>query len=166
MWAKDLFKKVFHERVLPASLYLAGLDLPGENPVEEMESVKEALVTQRPSSFNDCVLWARKYWQQKFHNDIVQFLYTFPLEFGYQKISGKNLSLRSVIFTNNPDTNFLLKIGEEWWPEGVAHPRSVTFDVDNNRHIEFIVAAANLMAHIYQIPKNWNKEVCSIYLFY
>ena len=53
--------------------------LQGSQPVETLEVVKRLLVG-RPSSFEDCIEWARKYWQEMFHNQIAQLLHNFPAD--------------------------------------------------------------------------------------
>ena len=53
--------------------------LQGAQPVETLEVVKRLLVG-RPSSFEDCIEWARKYWQEMFHNQIAQLLHNFPAD--------------------------------------------------------------------------------------
>ena len=48
-------------------------------PVETLEVVKR-LLQERPSDFNACVEWARKYWQEMFHNTVAQLLHNFPAD--------------------------------------------------------------------------------------
>ena len=40
--------------------------------------IKKLLVDERPNNFEECVAWARHYWQELFHNQIRQLLYNFP----------------------------------------------------------------------------------------
>ena len=47
-------------------------------PAETMDTVKRILVDERPSSFEDCVAWARTYWSENYHNNIQQLLFNFP----------------------------------------------------------------------------------------
>ena len=42
--------------------------------------VKTNLVDQRPSSYQDCVAWARLEFQQCFHDSIAQLLHNFPAD--------------------------------------------------------------------------------------
>ena len=53
--------------------------LQGSLPVETLEVVKRLLL-ERPSDFKACVEWARKYWQEMFHNQIAQLLHNFPAD--------------------------------------------------------------------------------------
>lgn len=78
-----IYFKCFQEP-LSASQYLVESDflektkkLQGSMPVETLEVVKR-LLQERPSDFNACVEWARKYWQEMFHNTIAQLLHNFP----------------------------------------------------------------------------------------
>ena len=46
--------------------------------LETLEAVKSVIVDQVPSSFHDCVVWARNLWQENYHNQIKQLLFNFP----------------------------------------------------------------------------------------
>ena len=46
--------------------------------VEQLEAVKNVLIDTRPNSFDDCIAWARRLWQDNFSNQIRQLLYNFP----------------------------------------------------------------------------------------
>ena len=54
------------------------MKLQGAEPVETLEKVKRVLVDECPKSFEDCVAWARKLFQDLFHNSIAQLLHNFP----------------------------------------------------------------------------------------
>ena len=45
---------------------------------ETLEQVKKVLVDERPSSFDDCVKWARNFFQDNYSNQIRQLLFNFP----------------------------------------------------------------------------------------
>lgn len=69
-WARDMFEGLFRQSAEKASQYLRepdfmdrALKLPGVQPLEAVESVKAALVNERPSTFDDCIVWARYHWQ-------------------------------------------------------------------------------------------------------
>jgi len=86
-WARDTFEGLFRwvfqlicffkcnsfgyrQSAEKASQYLTNPDfmettlkLPGVQPLEALESVKAALVDERPKHFEDCIAWARLHWQ-------------------------------------------------------------------------------------------------------
>jgi len=35
-------------------------------------------ITEPPNSFDDCVIWARKKWQNLFHDEIIELVKTYP----------------------------------------------------------------------------------------
>lgn len=36
---------------------------PGNTPIETLENLKANLIDKKPSSFDDCIAWARLLWQ-------------------------------------------------------------------------------------------------------
>ena len=46
--------------------------------MEVLGGLKHCLVDVRPSSFDDCIKWARELFQEHFHNTLAQLLYNFP----------------------------------------------------------------------------------------
>ena len=48
--------------------------------IETLDTVKKTLVDNRPSSFEDCVSYARHLWQENYHNQISQLLFNFPAD--------------------------------------------------------------------------------------
>lgn len=139
-WARDSFEGLFRQAAENAAQYLAEpsfvertLKLPGVQPLEVLESVKHALVDQRPSSFEDCVAWARCYWQEQYSDQIRQLLFNFP-----------------------PDQ--LTSSGQPFWSGPKRCPTPLTFSVDDPLHIDYILAAANLKAEVYGIPQNRDRD--------
>jgi len=135
-WARDLFEGQFSQAPLTAAQYIEDpsfkektMTLPGAQPVETMETVKRLLVNERPNEFKDCVAWARLSWQDLFHNQIAQLLHNFP-----------------------PDQ--VTSSGSPFWSGPKKCPHPLTFDPENSLHMDYIVAAANLMAEVYGIAKN------------
>jgi len=144
-WARDIFEGHFTQSPLTASQYIEEdgfkvkvLALPGAQPVETMETVSRMLVKERPDNFRDCVAWARLTWQKMFHDDIAQLLHNFP-----------------------PDQ--VTSTGSPFWSGPKKCPKPLVFDTDNEMHMDFIMAAANLRAEIYGIGQNKNQaEIISI----
>ena len=84
-WARDQFEGTFTHEPISAAQYLTESDfaekikkLQGTQPVEILETVKRLLVKEKPSDFKCCVDWARRYWQEMFHNQLAQLLHNFP----------------------------------------------------------------------------------------
>ncbi|CAF4721086.1 unnamed protein product, partial [Rotaria sp. Silwood2] len=89
-------------------------------------------------------IYSRNLFEQQFHNTIAQLLYNFPRDH----------------ITNK---------GERFWSGNKRCPHVLKFDVNNKLHLDFIVAASNLLAHIYRIPqisdrKSIADEVAKIHI--
>lgn len=76
-WARDNFEGLFKQAAENAQQYLNDPQfiertqrLPGVQPLETIESLKVALVDERPKDFSDCVAWARRHWQDQYNNQI------------------------------------------------------------------------------------------------
>jgi len=145
-WARDLFEGQFTQAPLTAAQYIEDpnfqsktTSLPGAQPLETLETVKRLLVTERPNSFEDCVAWARLSWQDLFHNQIAQLLHNFP-----------------------PDQ--VTSSGSPFWSGPKKCPKPLTFDPEDSLHMDYIVAAANLMAEVYGIPKHTDRPAIATIL--
>ncbi|XP_059490733.1 ubiquitin-like modifier-activating enzyme 1 [Neocloeon triangulifer] len=138
-WARDAFEGLFTQAAESASMFLKDPNfiqrtqtLPGCQPVEVFIAVKKALV-DRPKNFQDCVAWARNYWQEQYSNQIKQLLHNFP-----------------------PDLK--TSTGHDFWSGPKRQPTPLEFDIRNEVHLDFIVAAANLLAQVYGIQKNLDRQ--------
>jgi ubiquitin-activating enzyme E1 len=138
-WAREQFEGTFTQEPLSASQYLVESDfidktkkLQGSLPVETLEVVKRLLL-ERPSDFKACVEWARRYWQEMFHNTIAQLLHNFPAD---QTTSS----------------------GQPFWSGPKRCPKPLNFDSTCRLHMDFIVAAANLKAAVYKIAGSVDRD--------
>jgi len=131
-WAKDLFHTYF---VAPAEIVNLYLTQPGylESALKQsgsekqtLETLKEFLVTEKPSSYNDCIVWARTQFEKQYHNAISQLLFNFPKD--------------STTSTGQP-----------FWSGPKRAPDALTFDASNPAHFGFVEAAAQLHAFNYKI---------------
>jgi len=101
--------------------------------VEVFSSVKSALVTDRATTFADCVRWARLLFQDNYHNSIKQLLFNFPAD-------------------------STTSSGQLFWSGPKRCPTPLIFDTANETHVDFVVAAANLRAYMFGLKENRNQE--------
>jgi ubiquitin-activating enzyme E1 len=48
--------------------------------LETVQGIKSNLIDDKPTSFDQCVAWARIKFEEFFNNNIQQLLYNFPLD--------------------------------------------------------------------------------------
>ncbi|KAG5913312.1 hypothetical protein E4U61_007104 [Claviceps capensis] len=142
-WAKDyMFEKCFVKAPQTVNLYLAQPNFmettlkQGGNQKETLETIRNYLTTERPSTFEDCIAWARTQFETEFNNKIQQLLYNFP----------KDSTTSS---------------GTPFWSGPKRAPDALDFDINNPTHLGFVIAAANLHAFNYNIKPPGNDK--SIY---
>jgi len=139
-WARDSFEGTFTQSPLEALKYLSESDflektmkLQGTQPVETVEKVKKVLVDDLPKNFEDCVSWARHLFQDLFHNQIAQLLHNFPAD---QTTSS----------------------GQPFWSGPKRCPKVLNFDPLVEVHLDFVLAAANLLAAVHGIEGSRDRE--------
>uniref|UniRef100_A0A8C2JA29 E1 ubiquitin-activating enzyme n=1 Tax=Cyprinus carpio TaxID=7962 RepID=A0A8C2JA29_CYPCA len=110
------------------------LKLPGAQPLEVVEVVYKSLVTDYPRSWEDCVAWARNHFQCQYNNNIRQLLHNFP-----------------------PDQ--LTSSGAPFWSGPKRCPHPLEFSTNNDLHMDYIMAAANLLAQSYGLPGSTERSV-------
>jgi ubiquitin-activating enzyme E1 len=95
-----------------------------------------------PSSFEDCVEWAYRKWEEEFVYKAQRILDDYPL-------------------------NSKLEDGSPYWVGSVRPPTPQVFDVNNPIHLEFVIAVSYLRAytmgvikdeHKPQDPEVWNQQ--------
>lgn len=84
------------------------------------------MVTDKPLSFDDCIVWARNQFESQYNNAIQQLLYNFPRD-------------------------SVTSSGQPFWSGPKRAPTPLKFDSSNPTHLGFIIAAANLHAFNYGI---------------
>ncbi|XP_034074972.1 ubiquitin-like modifier-activating enzyme 1 [Gymnodraco acuticeps] len=137
-WARDQFEGLFKQAPENVNLFLGDpefmprtLGLGDAEALEALEGLCSSLENikaggQRPTSWEDCVGWARSKWENLYNNDIRQLLHCFPPE---EKTA----------------------VGLPFWTGSKRCPHPLTFDLNNSTHKEYVVAAANLYGQIYGI---------------
>ncbi|XP_052753452.1 ubiquitin-like modifier-activating enzyme 1 [Galleria mellonella] len=138
-WARDEFEGLFRQAAEHAAQYLRDphfldrtMRLPGSQPLDALDSVRHA-INERPLNFADCVSWARLHWESQYSNQIKQLLYNFP-----------------------PDQ--LTTSGAPFWSGPKRCPAPLEFDPSDELHLDYVVAAANLRAHVYGIPNCVDRQ--------
>ncbi|KAF2143583.1 uncharacterized protein K452DRAFT_246790 [Aplosporella prunicola CBS 121167] len=139
-WAKDLFHTYFAGPPEIVNMYLTQPNYLGSalkqsgNEKQTLETLRDFLVTEKPLSFDDCIVWARQQFEKQYNNAIAQLLYNFPKD---SKTSS----------------------GQLFWSGPKRAPDPLKFDPNNPTHFKFIEAAANLHAFNFKInPKGVTKD--------
>lgn len=145
-WARDDFEGLFKKSAENASLYLRDpqfiertMKLPGIQPLEILESVKLALLDERPKSFEDCIRWARLHWQEQYSNQIQQLLFNFPAD-------------------------QMTSTGQPFWSGPKRCPKPLEFDVNNPLHLDYVTAASFLKATVYGIKSDYDREKIAMFV--
>jgi len=131
-WAKEKFHNYFVGPPETVNLYISQPHYVEEtlkqagNEIPTLESLRDYLVTEKPQDSDDCIVWARKQFENEYNNAIQQLLYNFP----------KDSTTSS---------------GAPFWSGPKRAPDPLKFDTTNSTHVGFIVAAAHLHAFNYGI---------------
>jgi ubiquitin-activating enzyme E1 len=131
-WARDLFQTFFVGPPEAVNMYLSQPNYIEQtlkqagNEKQTLEHLRDFLVTNKPASFDDCIVWARQQFEAQYNNAIQQLLYNFPRD---SKTSS----------------------GQPFWSGPKRAPTPLKFDSSNPTHLAFIVAGANLHAFNYGI---------------
>ncbi|XP_003746538.1 ubiquitin-like modifier-activating enzyme 1 [Galendromus occidentalis] len=132
-WARDEFEGLFRTGAEYASQYIHDPDFhskavksPGAMGLEIYQSVKKVLVDEKPSTFEDCVAWARLHFEDQYANQIKQLLHNFPKD-------------------------QITSSGAPFWSGPKRCPHPLTFDEDIELHLNYVDAAARLKAYLYGI---------------
>ncbi|KAF2263307.1 ubiquitin-activating enzyme E1 [Lojkania enalia] len=139
-WAREMFDTLFVKGPEIVNLYLTTPNYLGAtlkqsgNEKQTLETLRDYLVTEKPLTYDDCIIWARQQFEKNYNNAIQQLLYNFP----------KDSTTGS---------------GQPFWSGPKRAPDALKFDPSNPTHFSFVEAAANLHAFNYGInPKGVTKE--------
>ncbi|OQD76485.1 hypothetical protein PENDEC_c004G05876 [Penicillium decumbens] len=131
-WARDLFQTFFVGPPEAVNMYLSQPDYIEQtlkqagNEKQTLEHLRDFLVTDKPLTFDDCIVWARQQFESQYNNAIQQLLYNFPKD---SKTSS----------------------GQPFWSGPKRAPTPLKFDSSNPTHLNFVIAGANLHAFNYGI---------------
>ena len=136
-WARDLFEGLFSNPAESAmnfiqdpKIYLENLSKLGvQQRLEELQQLEKILFSEKCTNFEECIVWARKSFEENFHNIIQQLLFNFPPD----------------LSTSN---------GLPFWSSPKRCPHVLNFDPNNETHFNYICSAANLKAFLHGIQQN------------
>eukprot|EP00276_Gloeochaete_wittrockiana_P001504 CAMPEP_0184672430 /NCGR_PEP_ID=MMETSP0308-20130426/86094_1 /TAXON_ID=38269 /ORGANISM="Gloeochaete witrockiana, Strain SAG 46.84" /LENGTH=1027 /DNA_ID=CAMNT_0027119757 /DNA_START=423 /DNA_END=3506 /DNA_ORIENTATION=+ len=139
-WARDLFEGLFKQGPEDANQYLQDPSylqwLEKQAPaskVQALDNVKSYLVTGRPQTLDDCIVWARLKFEDLYDNTIRQLLYSLPVD-------------------------LLTSSGVPFWSGPKRPPTVIQFNAEDPLHIDFVMAGAILHAVNYGIPIRQDRE--------
>lgn len=148
-WAREVFDGYFVKPAENVNLYLSQPNFLEStlkqvgNQKQILEMIQSYLVSAKPLTFEECIVWARIEFERQFNNNIQQLLYNFPKD-----------SLTST--------------GTPFWSGPKRAPDPLTFDPEKQEHLDFIIAGANLHAFNYGLkgadvdPAGYRKVLDSI----
>ncbi|CAK6952509.1 ubiquitin-like modifier-activating enzyme 1 [Scomber scombrus] len=137
-WARDRFEGMFKQTPENVNLFLREPGFVertlGHRDAEALEvlgGVWSSMVDmntggKHPTSWEDCVNWARCKWETLYNDDVRQLLHCFSPE-------------------------QVTTAGLPFWSGSKRCPHPLTFDPNNTTHLDYVVAAANLYGQIYGI---------------
>ncbi|TBU32859.1 ubiquitin activating enzyme [Dichomitus squalens] len=129
-WARQQFDALFVKPPQSVNSYLSEPNFLENNlkysgqVKEQVEQIVSYLVTDKPLTFEECIVWARLQFEEQYNNSIRQLLYSLPKD-------------------------AVTSTGQPFWSGPKRAPDPLTFDSNNPTHLQFIIAAANLRAYNY-----------------
>lgn len=134
-WARSEFEGLLEKTPAEANAFLmkpeeykAAMKSAGDAQSRELlERVVECLVSERCETFEDCISWARRKFEDYFSNRVKQLTYTFP-------------------------ENATTSGGAPFWSAPKRFPKSLEFNSSDPSHMSLIAAASILRANTYGIP--------------
>ncbi|KAM4821713.1 ubiquitin-like modifier-activating enzyme 7 isoform 2-T2 [Thomomys bottae] len=129
-WARNTFDGLFRLSAETINRYQqAGTSIADTDGQQVLISLKQVLGVQRvrPQTWEDCVVWALGHWQVCFHDEIIQLRRHFP-----------------------PDK--VLEDGTHFWSGSKPCPQPLEFDISQDMHLLYVLAAANLYAQMHGLP--------------
>ncbi|XP_064399352.1 ubiquitin-like modifier-activating enzyme 1 isoform X2 [Halichondria panicea] len=132
-WARSEFEGLFVQPGANVNEYLSDPEFvariikqQGQTPFQIFGIIKKSTVDDLPSSFDDCIVWARNLFSEYFERTIAQLLHVFP-----------------------PNHN--TTTGQPFWSGPKRCPKVINFDLKESLHVDFVQSAALLFAETYCI---------------
>ncbi|KAJ7774253.1 ubiquitin activating enzyme [Mycena maculata] len=129
-WSRTNFDDFFVKPAQAVNAYLSEpnylestLKYSGQQK-EQTEQILSYLVTNKPLTFEECVVWARLQFEEKYANEIKQLLFSLPKD-------------------------ATTSTGQPFWSGPKRAPDPLVFNSNDPVHLEYIIAAANLHAFNY-----------------
>ncbi|KAG8817996.1 hypothetical protein FRC17_011005 [Serendipita sp. 399] len=134
-WAREKFNNYFVEPATNVNGYLSEPNFL-ENAMKYsgnqrtlLQQLHRFLVSEKPLTFEECIVWARLQFEADYSTEIRQLLYSLPKD--------------------SVNDN-----GIPFWSPPKRAPDALTFDAKNPVHLDYIIAAANLHAFNYGLHGN------------
>jgi ubiquitin-activating enzyme E1 len=135
-WAREWFEEVFKQTAEDCSYYASSstleefkssyLDNQQNMKLSTLHRMHDALVLSRPTTFSDCVSWARLKFEEMFSNSLLQLLHNFPLD-------------------------RVTSTGAPFWGGAKKPPSPIRFDIEDPLHFSFLRSLAGLRASSYSV---------------
>ncbi|TFK27024.1 ubiquitin activating enzyme [Coprinopsis marcescibilis] len=129
-WSRTQFDNLFVKPAQSANAYLSepnyletALKYSGQQK-EQIDQIVSFLVTNKPLTFEECIVWARLQFERDYNNEIRQLLFSLPKD-------------------------ALTSTGQPFWSGPKRAPDPLTFDSSDPTHLAYIIAGANLHAFNY-----------------
>ncbi|KAL0599887.1 Ubiquitin-like modifier-activating enzyme 7 [Plecturocebus cupreus] len=134
-WARNEFEGLFQLSAETINHYQQAhtslTDMHGAQTLTLLKSVF-GILRERPQNWQDCVAWALGHWELRFHYGVKQLLRHLP-------------------------PNKVLEDGTPFWSGPKRCPQPLEFDTNQDTHLLYILAAANLYAQMHGLPgsRDW-----------
>ncbi|GLB33533.1 putative ubiquitin activating enzyme [Lyophyllum shimeji] len=129
-WSRQQFDNLFVKPAQAVNAYLSepnyletSLKYSGSSK-EQIEQIISYLVTDKPLTFEECIVWARLQFERDYNNEIRQLLFSLP----------KDATTTT---------------GQPFWSGPKRAPDPLVFNSSDPAHLAYIIAAANLHAFNY-----------------
>ncbi|VDB90166.1 unnamed protein product [Peniophora sp. CBMAI 1063] len=129
-WSRQEFDNLFVKPAQSVNQYLSepnflenALKYSGQQK-EQIEQIISYLVTDKPLTFEECIVWARMQFEEKYNYSIRQLLYSLPKD-------------------------AVTSSGQPFWSGPKRAPEPLVFNSSDPTHLAYIIAAANLHAFNY-----------------
>jgi len=139
-WSRTQFDSLFVKPAQAVNAYLSEpnylestLKYSGQQK-EQIEQIVSYLVTNKPLTFEECIIWARLQFERDYNNDIRQLLFSLPKD-------------------------AVTSTGQPFWSGPKRAPDPLTFNPSDPVHLGYIIAAANLHAFNYGLKGETDHAV-------